>query len=446
MGLTPPCTIPCELNTKQHVEEAQSESHHRLERRLSESLSLPSLPSLNPSPPPPPPLRHHLVATLRAHSSYVSSLAPLSTSLYSGSSDGSIVLWEWDPLSSSGPTTTTTSSVAAAAKSPVKALLVVGDLVFSAHHDHKIRVWRRGRRRHALLAVLPTARDRALSLLLPANYVRVRRHKSRTWVHHVDAVSALAASRDGARLYSASWDRALKAWRARGSFRCVASVARAHDDAINAVAVSPDGHIYTASADAKIKVWRELPGRPTTLALVATLDRHRSAVNALALSDDGSVLYSGACDRCVVVWEGFGADKAPTGALRGHAGPILCLAAAGDLLCSGSADQTVRVWRRAAEEKGCRYSCLAVLEGHVGGIKSLAVAGESASGNCTAAAAANSSYLVYSGGMDGDIKVWKIFVPLPKEEPCLEEEGQTDKINPNIQNVGPVVKQLSVTS
>ena len=138
-------------------------------------------------------------------------------------------------------------------------------------------------------------------------------------------------------------------------FRCVESIAPAHDDAINALAVSPDGHVYTGSADKKIKAWRRHPERRNKHVLVQTMERHRSAVNALALGADGKVLYSGACDRSVVVWEradgGAGSMEA-TGTLRGHSQAILCLAAAGDVVCSSSADRTVRVWRRGAENTG----------------------------------------------------------------------------------------------
>ncbi|KAG1364035.1 putative protein JINGUBANG [Cocos nucifera] len=179
------------------------------------------------------------------------------------------------------------------------------------------------------------------------------------------------------------------------------SVAGAHHDAINAITVSWDGYIYTGSADTTIKVWN-LHAEEKKHSLVATLKRHKSAVNALALSADGSVLYSGACDRSVVVWEGGGGHMAATGALRGHTRAILSLAATAEFVCSGSADGTVRVWRRGEDK---RYSCLSVLEGHGRPIKSLAMVGVESH------IESSSSYLVFSGGMDCDIKVWKLLVP-----------------------------------
>ncbi|XP_072953153.1 protein JINGUBANG-like [Typha angustifolia] len=387
--------------------------------RLSKSLSLSSQPSLPlPSldyqiPSSPPSSIHQCVTTLKGHSSYISSLAIHGNSLYTGSSDKQIRLWQLPiPLEPAPLQDGPSSSTVAVTKSPIKSLLVSnGNYLFSSHQDHKIRVWRiGGKRKGKLLAVLPTVTDRILSLASPEKYVEVRRHKRCTWVHHVDAVSALALSHDAVFLYSVSWDRTLKVWRT-SDFRCMESVGAAHDDAINAVAVSRDGYVYTGSADTKIKVWKQ-PHGERKHSLVSTLEQHRSAVNALALSPDSFVLYSGACDRSVIVWEGrgCGGQMAATGVLRGHKKAILCLATAGELVCSGSADRTVRLWRRG-EDKG--YSCLAVLEGHGGAIKSLAVAGAAAdfytdgsSGHET-----NSAYFVCSGGMDCDVKVWKLLVP-----------------------------------
>jgi WD40 repeat protein len=184
----------------------------------------------------------------------------------------------------------------------------------------------------------------------------------------------------------------------------VESVAPAHHDAINAVAVSSDGRVYTGSADRTIKAWRRHPGQKK-LALVGTMERHRSAVNALAVGVGGLVLYSGSCDRSVVVWEGAaaGGGMAATGTLRGHTEAVLCLAAAGDVACSGSADRTVRVWRRGAERG---YSCLAVLDGHGAAVKSLALVltgGGHGDEECTGCSA-----LVCSGSLDCDVKIWRV--------------------------------------
>lgn len=307
---------------------------------------------------------YQCIATLKGNSFYVSSLAIDGDSLYIASSNGHIRLWPLDmAMDVRQAEHGQSSSTVAVTNSSIKCAIATSNGLVSSHQDGKIRVWHHPARRNgssdhhlALRAVLPTAADHLRTFLFPSNYVEVRRHRRRTWVRHADAVTALALSPDGAEMYSVSWDRSLKAWRLPG-FQCAESVAAAHDDAINALAVSPDGHVYTGSADKKIKAWRRQPERRSKHVLVQTMERHRSAVNALALGVDGKVLYSGACDRSVVVWERAGDGRMEaTDTLRGHKKAILCLAAAGDVVCSGSADRTVRVWRRRTENTG--YTCL----------------------------------------------------------------------------------------
>ncbi|KAC9294233.1 hypothetical protein E3N88_46037 [Mikania micrantha] len=97
--------------------------------------------------------------------------------------------------------------------------------------------------------------------------------------------------------------------------------------------------------------------------------------------------------------DGDGGHMVVVGAFLGHKKAILCVRIVGELVCSGSADKTVRLWRRSA---GKSYSCVGVLEGHGGPVKCLAVAVES-SGDGD-----GREYMVYSGGLDGDVKVWKV--------------------------------------
>lgn len=416
MGLLPClCPLPCqtisESPSKFQYNRLQSDSSTS---SLSSQPSLPSVPSLT-SPfqqhEQPPATHHHCLATLSAHSSYVSSLAVAGKFLFTGSSNSEIRAWSRVPTEE----TSTDNLVATGNGAAVKSLVVLGDKLFSAHQDHKIRIWKinnnTSEKRYECIASLPTMNDRFIRCFSADNYVQVRRHKKRTWVHHVDTVSALVISRGGPLLYSASWDRTFKIWRTT-DFRCLESVKNAHDDAINALVVSDDGFIYTGSADKKIKVWKK-HAEEKKHSLVATLEKHKSAVNALALSSDGSVLYSGACDRSILVWErdynvtgNGGEHMVLKGALRGHNKAILCLAALSSLVCSGSADNTIRIWKRG-NEKG--YSCLAVLEGHKRPVKCLTAVVDR--DNVIENSETGNSYLVYSGGLDCDIKIWQIWVP-----------------------------------
>ncbi|XP_074309812.1 protein JINGUBANG [Silene latifolia] len=422
MGLLP-CPLPCHSETENQTHPRQLRSGYSSSSSSSSSLnsmhSLSSLPSLsffqqlddqhlNTS-------HHECISTLKGHTSYVFSLTLSGKYLYSGSSNDEIRVWTRDPSTHHkyAEKPENKSNIVATTNAAVKSLVVLGDKLFSAHQDHKIRVWKiDNSKKYQCMATLPTMNDRLRSLISTKNYVQVRRHKSCTWVHHVDTISSLALSKDGSVLYSASWDRTFKVWQT-SDFRCLESVSNAHDDAINAIVVSYDGYVYTGSADKTIKVWKKQNGKEKH-SLITTLEKHKSAVNALALSSDGSILYSGACDRSIVVWERSavgGAHMVVAGALRGHSKAILCLSVVSELLFSGSADKTIRVWRKTGVDMS--YTCLAVLEGHMKPVKCLtATVEKNSSPGPGSGSGSGSGYLVYSGGLDCDIKVWRIWVPL----------------------------------
>lgn len=405
------------------VSSSSHSNHHQqgstTPKSLSSQRSLVSVPSLNHHHhlhTPNSTVYHHCLTTLKGHtSSYISSLTLSGKFLYTGSSDREIRSWNRIPENSSN--NNNNSNTVLTGNGAVKSLVIQSNKLFSAHQDHKIRVWKISTnnnndndhdQKYTHVATLPTLGDRASKILIPKNQVQIRRHKKCTWVHHVDTVSALALSRDGTLLYSVSWDRTLKIWKTK-DFTCLESLANAHDDAINAVAVSYDGCVYTGSADKKIKVWKKFAGEKKHT-LIETLEKHNSGVNALALSSDENVVYSGACDRAILVWEkkeGDDGKMGVVGALRGHTKSILCLSVVADLVCSGSADTTIRIWRGCVDSH--EYSCLAVLEGHRASIKCIsAVVDCNNNNNNTSQSEALLSFLVYSGGLDCDIKAWQI--------------------------------------
>lgn len=347
-------------------------------------------------------LDYHCVGTIKGgEDGHVSSLVSAGDYLYGGLSSKNIIkVWFKDNLMLEG-----CAHKFGYKGGAVKALVVVRDKVLSGHQDNKIRVWKRypSKQQHAhytqdnnhrLIATMPIVKDYLRTFLPAKNYVQVRRHHKRLWIEHVDAISALAVSKNQEFLYSASWDRSIKVWRL-SDFKCLESF-KAHDDAINALAVSDDGYVYTGSADSKIKVWIK-PNKEKKHSMVTTLEGHKSAVNAVALSPDGGMLYSGACNRAIIVWgrEESAQHMVMAGTLRGHRHAILCLSTIADVLCSGSADKTIRIWRREEAQGRKVHSCVAVLQGHKGPVKCLSVSTE-----------ANLGFFVYSGSLDHEIKMW----------------------------------------
>ncbi|GJW44866.1 JINGUBANG-like protein [Tanacetum coccineum] len=398
------------LQTLNSQDESQFQHSYYLHQDSSFLYTQSSLPSFatitSENPDYHQPTTNRCISTIKGHNCYISSLVISGKLLYTGSSNKEIQIWKRDSLRCEYDHENLSDSMMITGKGAVKSLVVSADKIFSAHQDHKIRVWKvdeneEQQQKLTKLAKLPTFGDRALKLLTPKNHVQVRRHKKSTWVHHVDTVSALALSRDSLLLYSVSWDRSLKIWRT-ADFKCLESIANAHDDAINALVVLSNGDVYTGSTDKKIKLWRKSP-QDDKHSLITTLKKHKSGINALALSTYENVLYSGASDRCIAVWETSDEDNmVAVSILKGHAKSILCLSVTSDLLCSGSADETIRIW--GGKEK-C-YVCLAVLEGHSGPVKCLTSETDPSSSSDTSA-----SYLIYSGGLDSDIKVWQVFVP-----------------------------------
>ncbi|KAG6686371.1 hypothetical protein I3842_11G013900 [Carya illinoinensis] len=337
-------------------------------------------------------IKHHCVTTLKTLHSHVSCLAVNNNNLLYAASACIVIVFD---LSNHTHIDTFNDYPSSGS---VKSIAFNDTKIFTAHQDSKIRVWRIAQpRRHHLLYTLPTFKERLYRSLVPKNYVHVRRHKKRLWIEHCDAVSGLVVNED--LMYSASWDKSFKIWNISEN-RCLESV-KAHEDAVNAIAVSGNGTVYTASADGCIRVWE----RDDTLrkhALVRTLEKHRSSVNALVVNGDGRVLFSGGSDLSIFVWEKKNNNNADSvvfvEALWGHTSAILCLINVEDLLASGSSDRTVRIWQRG-EDSG--YRCMVVMEGHEKPVKSLAAV-------VRPAGASNRVVSVCSGSLDGEIKIWEI--------------------------------------
>src|SRR5262245_18703211 len=112
---------------------------------------------------------------------------------------------------------------------------------------------------------------------------------------HGGPVRALAVSADGTQALSGSFDSSAIPWSlTRNSAE---EVLRFHDDAVNAVALLPDGRAVTGGADGRVALWT--PGKP---APDAVLQGHTAPVVALAVSADGTMLASAAWDNTVRVW------------------------------------------------------------------------------------------------------------------------------------------------
>lgn len=241
----------------------------------------------------------------------------------------------------------------------VKALATVGNKVFTAHQDSRIRVWKVSRSSEnvfKLVDTLPTTKDYLGKFMKQSNYVQTRRHHKRLWIEHADSISCLTVY--NGLVYSGSWDKTLKVWRI-SDLKCLESI-KAHDDAINGL-VACKGVVFSASADGKIKAW----GRKDH-----------------GIGKKGEHSLKGVFENWKMVSE-----------TKAHDMAVLCMCLMGEFLCSGSADKSIGIWRREAFGKLCKVG---VVNGHEGPVKCLQASSNRIGGG----------FLLYSGSLDRSVRVW----------------------------------------
>ncbi|KAK6798481.1 hypothetical protein RDI58_006184 [Solanum bulbocastanum] len=330
-----------------------------------------------------------LMGSLVREEGHIYSLAASGDLLYTGSDSKNIRVWknhkEFSGFKSNSGL--------------VKAIILSGERIFTGHQDGKIRVWKVSGKDSSVynrIGTLPTLMAYIKTSMKPSNYIQTRRNRNTVWIKHFDAISCLSMSEDQKLLYSASWDKTIKVWRASDS-KCLESI-KAHDDAVNSIVVGFNGLLFSGSADGTVKIWRkESQGKGTKHFFSQTLLKQECAVTALAVDPSSNYLYCGSSDGLVNFWQG---DKLLShgGVLRGHKLATLCLAAAGNLIFSGSADNNICVWKR----DGGEHICLSVLTGHSGPVKCLAVEEEQEQKG------GDKQFIVYSGSLDKSVKIWRI--------------------------------------
>ncbi|GMH14753.1 hypothetical protein Nepgr_016594 [Nepenthes gracilis] len=332
---------------------------------------------------------NRLIGSLVREDGHIYSLAASGGLLYAGSDSKKIRVWkshrEFSGFKSKSGL--------------VKSIVICADKIFTGHQDGMIRVWKISNDNldvHKRIGTLPTWKAYIKSLIMPSNYIQVRRHRNALWIRHLDAISSLSLSEDQNFLYSASWDKSVKVWRV-SNFKCLESIP-AHEDAVNAVLACLDGLVFSGSADGTVKVWRRvLQGKGTKHFFSQTLLKQECAVTALAVNPTATVVYCGSSYGVVYFWERMKLG-ASGGELRGHKLAVLCLAAAGNVVFSGSADMSICVWKRIEKD----HVCLSILTGHNGPVKCLAVERDRES------AASDRRWILYSGSLDRSVKMWRI--------------------------------------
>ncbi|XP_041017354.1 protein JINGUBANG-like isoform X1 [Juglans microcarpa x Juglans regia] len=334
---------------------------------------------------------YQCVSSVLKKDGQILSIAVSNGFVYTGSDANAIRIWRLPEFAECGQLKTKACMVVA--------LVVSNERVYAAYGDGKIRVWRRtsdhGGLKHIRLATIPKT----------GSYVRSYiAGKDKTQMKHTGPITALAISASDDILYSASLDKTVKVWRI-SDLKCIETI-QAHPEPINAIAVADDGVLFTASDDATVKVWRRNFCRgDQPHSLTVTLPAKSSPVKSLALTQDGGVLYGGCTDGYINYWlmGWFSGQLNYGGALQGHTHAVMCLASVASYVVSGSADATCRVWIR--EQDGGQHTCVAVLVGHRGPIRSI-TAFSGALGEDQSST--EDGFTICTGSLDGVLKVWHV--------------------------------------
>ncbi|KAK2351584.1 protein JINGUBANG [Trifolium repens] len=345
---------------------------------------------INYEPPPPPcqSFSHRSLAILSGHVGSVSCLALCGEFILSASQGKDIIVWQQPDLR--------LFAKFGQGDGSVKALATIGNKVFTAHQDSRIRCWKVSRSSEnvfRLVDTLPTTKDYLGRFMKHSNYVQTRRHHKRLWIEHADSISCLVVH--NGLIYSGSWDKTLKVWSV-SDLKCLESI-KAHDDAINGL-VACKGFVYSASADGKIKAWRK-DGK-NLHSLKGILKGHNDvSFNSVVVSDDGKWVYGGGSDGYVICYEKINGlenfeDWKMVFETKAHEMAVLCMCLMSDYLCTGSADKSIGIWKRESFGKICKVG---VIIGHEGPVKCLQGSLSNRIGD---------GFLLYSGSLDRSVRVW----------------------------------------
>jgi WD40 repeat protein len=228
-----------------------------------------------------------------------------------GSTDGSVKLWEVD----------TGKQIKAIIKHPNP----VSSISFSPNGN--------------LLAV---GLDTGAITLWDINY----KERIKTLKGHEGKVYSLRFNKDGSLLASGSEDKTVKLWDMKSGDE-IKSL-KGHTGLVYSIAFSPDDkNIASGSADGSVKIWEISSGKNT----LTLKDTNGKAIHSISFSPDGNTLASGLADGDVRLWNvASGAEKSTLVGQKAGIGMDNCLSFSldGKILASGSTNGTIMVWEVAS--------------------------------------------------------------------------------------------------
>jgi WD40 repeat protein/DNA-binding SARP family transcriptional activator len=157
---------------------------------------------------------------------------------------------------------------------------------------------------------------------------------------HTNRVSAVAVSRDGRIVASASSDNTIRLWDAL-THQPIGAPLTGHSEPVTGVAFSPDGHtLASSSVDGTVRLW-DLDLHEQ---LGDALGGHVGAVLAIAFSRDGNTLASSGADRTIRFWDARSRREIGAPVMSPRGAFTLTFSPSGSLLASSGGDRMIRLW------------------------------------------------------------------------------------------------------
>jgi WD40 repeat protein len=262
----------------------------------------------------------------------------------SGGDDGHIRLW---PIGATRPKDTFAGHsdwVRALAFSPG------GKDLASAGWDNSVKIRRNMRRDQ--LHILGSLQGGAWSLAFSpvddllvmgggdglVGFYRLKDERERRRYEHRAPVSAIAFTRDGKTVVTASHDRTIKLW--DPNWDRIGNTLSYHEDWVRCVALARDGKKLISGSDDGILILARFPeGEPIT-----RLEGHSSAVAGVTFGCNDQLILSVGWDGTARTWETESGRE--IGAYRWDVGRLLCLAVAPDGMtaAAGGESGAVVMW------------------------------------------------------------------------------------------------------